>query len=62
VGFESSYALSDPVAAHVAIMDKNDNYVSVVTSLNTWFGSKVDMFFVMQCEISNRGPKLDTYH
>ncbi len=24
-------------------MDKKDNYVSVVTSINTWFGSKVRM-------------------
>ena len=30
-----------PVAAHVAAMDRRDIYVSVVTSLNTWFGSKV---------------------
>ena len=37
----SYYALSDPVAANVGVMDKKDNYVSVVTSLNTWFGSKV---------------------
>ena len=39
--FDPSYALSDPVASNVAVMDKKDNYVSVVTSLNTWFGSKV---------------------
>ena len=39
--FEANYALSDPVAANVAIMDKKDNYVSVVTSLNSWFGSKI---------------------
>ena len=30
-----------PVSAHVAAMDRRDIYVSVVTSLNTWFGSKV---------------------
>ena len=39
--FNPSYSLSDPVASNVAVMDKKDNYVSVVTSLNTWFGSKV---------------------
>ena len=38
---DPNYALSDPVAANVGVMDKKDNYVSVVTSLNTWFGSKV---------------------
>lgn len=38
---DPNYALSDPVAANVAVMDKKDNYVSVVTSINTWFGSKV---------------------
>merc|ERR1712241_559568 len=38
---DPNYALSDPVAATVSVMDKKDNYVSVVTSLNTWFGSKV---------------------
>ena len=41
LGSDPNYALSDPVAANVAVMDKKDNYVSVVTSLNTWFGSKV---------------------
>ena len=41
LGANPNYALSDPVAANVAVMDKKDNYVSVVTSLNTWFGSKV---------------------
>ncbi len=39
--FETGYILSEPTAAHVAVMDKKDTYVSVVTSLNTWFGSKV---------------------
>ena len=38
---DPNYALSEPVAANVGVMDKKDNYVSVVTSLNTWFGSKV---------------------
>merc|ERR1719411_1533997 len=38
---DPNYLLGDPVAANVAVMDKKDNYVSVVTSLNTWFGSKV---------------------
>ena len=38
---DPNYVLGDPVAANVAVMDKKDNYVSVVTSLNTWFGSKV---------------------
>ena len=38
---DPNYTLSDPVAATVSVMDKKDNYVSVVTSLNTWFGSKV---------------------
>merc|ERR1712018_480179 len=32
---------SEPVAANVAVMDRHDRYVSVVTSLNTWFGSKI---------------------
>ena len=41
LGASPNYALSDPVAANVAVMDKKDHYVSVVTSLNTWFGSKV---------------------
>lgn len=41
LGSDPNYALSDPVAANVAVMDKQDNYVSIVTSLNTWFGSKV---------------------
>ena len=36
-----NYALSDAVAASVAVMDAKDNYVGVVSSLNTWFGSKV---------------------
>lgn len=39
---DPNYLLGDPVAANVAVMDKKDNYVSVVTSLNTWFGSKVN--------------------
>ena len=39
--FERSYSLSASAAAHVAVVDKEDTYVSVVTSLNTWFGSKV---------------------
>ena len=38
----SSYAIeSDPVGAHVAVMDQSDTYVSVITTLNGWFGSKV---------------------
>jgi hypothetical protein len=37
VGFESSYPMSRPSGAHVATMDRKDVYVSVVTSLNTWF-------------------------
>ena len=41
VGFESSYLLSDPVGSHIAVMDREDNYVTMVTSLNTWFGSRV---------------------
>ena len=41
LGSDPNYALSSPVAANVAVMDKEDNYVGVVTSLNTWFGSKV---------------------
>ena len=42
---DPNYVLGDPVAANVAVMDKKDNYVSVVTSLNTWFGSKVNANF-----------------
>ncbi len=41
LGSDPNYALSEPVGSNVAVMDKHDNYVSVVTSLNTWFGSKV---------------------
>ena len=51
----SYYALSDPVAANVGVMDKKDNYVSVVTSLNTWFGSKViwNLFVASRNETTN---------
>lgn len=41
VGFESSYVLADPSGSHIAVMDREDNYVTMVTSLNTWFGSRV---------------------
>lgn len=37
----SSYDVPLPAASHVAVMDRQDNYVSLVTSLNTWFGSRV---------------------
>ena len=37
--------ISRPVAAHVAAMDRRDIYVSVVTSLNTWFGSKASLIW-----------------
>ncbi len=40
----TSYTLAEAVSSHVAVMDKKDVYVSVVTSLNTWFGSKVKLF------------------
>ncbi len=33
--------MSPPAYAHAATMDRWDNYVSVSTSLNTWFGSRV---------------------
>ena len=36
---------SRPVGAHVAAMDRRDIYVSVVTSLNTWFGSKASFYY-----------------
>ncbi|TRY76762.1 hypothetical protein TCAL_07601 [Tigriopus californicus] len=41
VGFESLYPISEAVGANMVAMDRMDNYVSVVTSLNTWFGSKI---------------------
>lgn len=44
VGFESLYPMSEAVGANMVAMDRMDNYVSVVTSLNTWFGSKVSWF------------------
>ena len=31
----------ESVASHIASMDSEDTYVTLVTSLNTWFGSKV---------------------
>ena len=36
--FEADYDISsgESVAAQVMVMDKEDNYVSMVTSLNTW--------------------------
>ena len=55
LGSDPNYALSDPVAANVAVMDKKDNYVSVTTSLNTWFGSKVIL-----CQMFN-WPKLEQF-
>ena len=42
--FPCPQILSRPVGAHVAAMDRRDIYVSVVTSLNTWFGSKASFF------------------
>ncbi len=39
--FKSMYPFSPPAAASVIAMDREDNYVSVVSSLNTWFGSGV---------------------
>jgi gamma-glutamyltranspeptidase len=34
--------MSAAAAASVVVMDKHDNYVALVSSLNSWFGSKVD--------------------
>ena len=40
--WSSDYTLGgEPVASNVAAMDKDDNYVVLVTSINTWFGSNV---------------------
>jgi hypothetical protein len=52
----SYYNLSDPVAANVGVMDKKDNYVSVVTSLNTWFGSKVIICLLHQKNETTNSP------
>ena len=42
VGWASEYTLGgEPVASTVASMDKEDNYVVMTTSVNTWFGSNI---------------------
>ncbi len=41
VGFESEYLMSEPAGSVAVTMDREDNYVAVITSLNTWFGSRV---------------------
>lgn len=40
-GFAGVIPFLDPVGAHVSVMDSSDLYVSTVTSLGSWFGSKV---------------------
>ena len=42
-----SYGIPESVSSHVAVMDRKDNYVSVVTSINSWFGSKVGKTITM---------------
>ncbi len=49
VSFRSSYQTSEPVGVSATAMDRQDIYVSVVTSLNTWFGSKVRTQKVFEC-------------
>jgi len=61
--FEAGYKINsgESVAGQVMVMDKEDNYVSMVTSLNTWFGSKImtDRGILLNNALGSFAP--DTY-